>query len=486
MPTTTFYGYLDRPYLDDNYLDGVATYSIPTQVDMKILDFPHIDFAQVDREILDYPHHVRSDAELLVDDFPDSIHSQSILTVDADDVVHAQVDRRIDSRHHVKAQVNLKILDFTHIKHGEVRFGTVLIENCGDAGYLDLPYLDGPYLAPNICAHIRTQVDRKTKKIHSVHSQVNREIVDHLHVDHAQTKRRIDTIHTVHGQIDRIHASTVHGQIRFLLYNTYNLRILKDFPSRGISGTNWTANSTMAGDFSVLNVNTDIVEQVWRSDVGVKTGLQLSCDTEITQGVFLDTLALLNHNMTTSASVVLQGSNDGGFSIIGFTETLEVADEPNLYYIAPTLPTDSFRYWRLLISDGTNTADYIQIGTIVFGAAIIFQGETMVDSVRRKTVHFSDKIKTEGFTAISNDRALKFAVGLEFRNLKYNKDNYNSIRSVFLMARTSLKCLWIPTPDMANRFAVFGKLTQIPDEIHNVKGVDLDFVDFTVEVDESL
>jgi hypothetical protein len=128
----------------------------------------------------------------------------------------------------------------------------------------------------------------------------------------------------------------------------------------------------------------------------------------------------------------------------------------------------------------------LQIGTIVFGSSIIFQGECFVDQVTRSTKHFSDKIETEGFTNVSNDRALKYAVGLDFRSLRYNRGNYNNIRGVFDFARTSLKCLWIPTPQYPQRFAVFGKLASIPVETHNVKGETLDFVDFSIELDESL
>ena len=87
---------------------------------------------------------------------------------------------------------------------------------------------------------------------------------------------------------------------------------------------------------------------------------------------------------------------------------------------------------------------------------------------------------------MSNDRALKYAVGLEFRRLRYNRGNYNNIRGVFDTARTSLKCLWIPTPQYPQRFAVFGKLPSIPPEVHNVKGENMDFVDLSIEVDESI
>ncbi len=442
MALVVEYGYLERPYLADGYLAGVATYSYPSQVEMKI-DTTHQVKAQTLQQVVNHLNEVRAEIDRQIGDVSDTARSQTTLTVIDDHTVKSQTKMKAAGTHRAKSQIEMKVVADTHVKHAEVKFGNVLHENCEDGGYLTLPYLSTGYLAGNICARIRAEVDRKQ-------------------------------------------ANAVRAQINFQLYNTFNLRVLNEFPSRGSDGTNWTANTTATGDFSVNNLNTDIVEQVWRSDTGDVSGITLSCDTEVSQGIFLDTLAVLNHNFTTSASVVLQGSNDSGFASIGFTETLDVLDEPNLYYISPTLPTTSYRYWRFLISDSTNTADYLQVGTIVFGSAVIFQGETIVDRVRRRTVHFADKVRTEAFTNVSNDRALKFAVVMQFKNLNYTQGNYSSIREVFLMARTSLKCLWIPTPDIPERFAVFGKISEIPEEEHNVKGEDEDYVDFTLEVDESL
>src|SRR5690606_2060485 len=132
-----------------------------------------------------------------------------------------------------------------------------------DGGYLMLPYLSEPYLAGVICARMRTQVDRIVGEAHAVNIQVNRNIVDAPHIVFSEIDRNIDALHNVGAQVTRVSGNTVHCQIIKVLYNIKNLRILQDFPSRGTGGTNWTANSTMAGDFSILNVNTDIVEQVW-------------------------------------------------------------------------------------------------------------------------------------------------------------------------------------------------------------------------------
>ena len=276
-------------------------------------------------------------------------------------------------------------------------------------------------------------------------------------------------------------------QFRSALYNTTNLRILMDFPSRGTTGTNWTSTSTASSStnsFSANNVNTDIVEQYWRSVTGVLSAT-LSCDTELPQGVYLDTLAILNHNLSGSATIILQGSNDPSFATIPVNVTLDY-ESTNMYYIAPTLPLNPYRYWRLNVSDPGSADNFLRIGTIVFGSAIIFSQESFVDRVRFGQKQFVDKVYTEGFTNVSNDRGKKKYLNLEFKNLSYGRINFQNMRDLFDYAGITLKCLYIPVPQQASRFAVFGKLADIPAEEHNYKGADADYVDFSIEVDESL
>jgi hypothetical protein len=526
MSTTVTYGYLERPYLVDSYATGVATSSYPTQVTMVItstesiktqvtrllVDKTHVVASQAEREIagshtaasqvdqkIASDHTVAMSVDMVADDISkiianqvdrniigiDATHSQTALTVANIKRAMSQVDRQNADAHDVGSQVS-RLTSSTRVRPSEVRRGRVIHEICGEAGYLVDPYLESAYLVRSICAHVMSQVELINENNHEVPSQVSREIADKTRAFRGQVTRVITKSRSAKSQVDRVQSVSFGSQVLKALYNTYNLRVLYEFPSRGTTGLNWTANSTEAGDFNVNNLNTDIVEQVWRSASGVKTGLVLVCDTQISQGIFMDTLGMLGHNLTRSAIVTLQGANDSGFSSIGFNENLEVLDEPNLYYIAPILPTSSYRYWRFIINDTTNTNDSIQIGTIVFGSSIVFQGDNITDEVTHDTVHFSDKVATEGYTNVSNDRALKYAINIDFKFLQFQKDNYKNIRKVFRTARTSLKCLWIPTPQFPERFAVFGKLPKIPSERHKVLGEYADYVSFNVEVDESL
>jgi hypothetical protein len=101
-------------------------------------------------------------------------------------------------------------------------------------------------------------------------------------------------------------------------------------------------------------------------------------------------------------------------------------------------------------------------------------------------VNYVDSVFTESFSNVRNDRGIKNKVRLTFKNIRYNGGNWSELEELFQEARTTLKCLWVPTPEFPYRFFTFAKLTKIPEETHNVKGENSDFIDFVIETDESL
>ena len=356
---------------------------------------------------------------------------------------------------------------------------------CSGLAYLNQPYLTTPYLAAGYCVAGPMQIELILKKGAARGMEVNQVIDTYTQAAMEVKKVIADKLVSFGMQIERFNATSMGMQVRFILYNNHNLRVLCDFPSRGVTGNNWTASTTALGDFNINNVNTDIVEQRWQSADTVKFAT-LVCDTQKAQGIGVDTLAILNHNLTTSAAVSFEGSNQADFSTVGYQVNLNVNRNEDIYYIAPTFPTQQFRYWRLIINDPTNPDNNLKIGTIIFGSSIIMQGESFVDTVRKRKVHFSDKVQTEGYTNVSNDRSLKKAINIDFQKLAYARGNYNALTNVFDYSRTSLKCLWIPDSTNPARFAVFGKLTTMPEETHLNMGEGADYVDFAMEVDESL
>lgn len=350
-------------------------------------------------------------------------------------------------------------------------------------GYLAQPYLSNYYALQIADAVLPMQVvlnptTAKTTKISVVNS-----VSGNAKPVKSSVFTYIKDLNSVGMQIGRVLSKSTYMQVRRALYNTYNLRVLWDIPSRGDTGTNWTviSGTQQSGDFSVNNLNSDIVEEQFRTTT--KSNVQIQCDTQVASGVYVDTLAILNHNMSVSATVTVAGSNDIQFPNPEIFE-LKPDGTDSIIWISPTLPQTAYRYWRFTFSDqGTGG---LAIGAILFGSAAVLEGENVVSTITKTPKHFADKVQTEGFTAVSNDRALKNSVSLEFRNLDYLKSNYEMLKQIFITCRTSLKALWIPTPRTPTRFAVFGKLVNIPSEQHNAIADDADYVSFSVEIDEAL
>ena len=477
------YGYLELPYLSESYLSFFETNGHPTQSALTVLS-SNTARTQSQLRIASGLKSTRSQIAIAINAVQSPTRTQTNLRITDAENVRTQIELRIASGLNstrsqtnlqiaanlraVRTQTNLRIADNivavrtqisrllshpldvltqaskrinTGLKNTRTNVTRTNISHANCYGYLVDPYLDEVYLGNRVCASLWTQVQR-------------------------------------------IQAMIIHTQVVRALYNVTRLRILPTFPSRGTSGVNWTQiiGSTTGGDFGLENLNTDIVEQVWRS---TSTSATIQCDSEISQGVFLDTLAMLGHNFTTSATVELQGSNSPIFATTPYSQNL-FTELNDMYWIEPMLPTTSYRYWRFVINDPTNSDGYLQIGTIIFGSAIIFNGECIVDQVQKRKIHFSDKVKTEGFTNVSNDRALKKAVSFSFKYLNYNLENYSNLSDVVDLVRTSLKALWIPDPRFTSRFAVFGKLSELPVENHLVLGADNDYIDMDITVDESL
>jgi hypothetical protein len=350
-------------------------------------------------------------------------------------------------------------------------------------GYLVGDYLAGNYLEKGMFVIMPIQYNVNLNHETNLASQYS-SIINKTKSVPIQFKAQIDKQIAIGIQFQGLTASNLPMQFRVSFYNTTNLRILSEFPSRGIAPNNWSASSTAAGDFSISNVNDDLVEHVWRSNTGAISGIQLICDTGLPQGVYLDTLALLNHNLTTSAEVQLLGSNDPSFGTIGTTITFQITNR-NYIYISPDAPLLGYRYWKLVINDVTNQDLYLQIGTIIFGESVIFQGECYSNPIRYKKTHFSNQIMTEGYTTVNNDRGIKSKIGLTFEKVNFAGGNYSNLVNLFETARTNLKCLWVPTPQYPTRYGIFGKLTDLPEETHTDNGENADYVDFALEVDEA-
>ena len=327
----------------------------------------------------------------------------------------------------------------------QFKISTVSHVSCpGDDGYLQASYLETPYLAPYLCAAIGVQLDVQILQGNAV-------------------------------------------QLTVVNYNTNRIRVLFDIKSRGTVNTNWSSNSTLpstTNSFDVNNLNTDIEEQVFRSN-NTTTGIALVCDAGSGINVFLDTFVMTNHNLTSSAIVTLIGDNNPAFSSPGINLTFTMT-ENRFVYIADDFPLSGFRYWRLNIDDNTNSNPFIEIGVIGFGSSALFNQNCFSDQIFQKETDYKDSVFTEGFTNVENERTVKGSLGLAFKSIQYNSQDYKTLETIIDSVKTTLKSFWIPDPQEPLRFLKFSKLKEIPAQRHNYKGPDADYVDLNIQLDESL
>lgn len=347
-------------------------------------------------------------------------------------------------------------------------------------GYLESAYLSElSYMSGTFAELTGMQVDMAVVQTQETGMQANQEIVspDDDYVQGMQVDMSIHDEHEIGMQVVQTRVSELGMQANLVIYNTTQLRLLCEFPSRGVANqygsdpvsvdnANWKSIQSMeSGDLGKLsNLNTDVLEQRVQTADGV-TVWELRCDTGVSN-TFTDTIGILDHNITTSASVIFQGSDSQTFGTIKFEHNINPTS-PYAIFIAPTLPTISARYHRFLITDPTNPDNHIRIGTIVFGSSTIFTpSETFDNPVAYGRKHFKDQVKTEGFTNKSNDRAIRRILGLSFTNLDVEGGNYRRLQEYFDFAKTDLKCLVIPTPTKPTVLTVWSKLVQLPEEQH--------------------
>ncbi len=513
----TEYGYLDLQiddgYLEGPYLGGEISDAYGMQVNM-VVDTSKIMGMETEMVV---------NASLLMG-------MQAQMIVDTTLLVGMQVDATALDSVEYGMQVEGFINDTLYLRGMQVKADT--LRHALHGVYLEYPYLEDPYLVEQMCAFMGMQVTMQSADNTNEYGMETEMVVNATKLIGMQTQMVVDTTRLVgmqtqmviaasqalgmqtqmvvdttrlvgmqtqmvvnketqYGmQVDLQRQSSYSMEVEMVIYNITQLRLMWEFPSRGTAallGLNWTATSTAAGDFSVNNVNTDIVEQVWRSS-GSPSSQTLTCDTGVVQGVSIDTIAILGHNFTTSAQVQVQGSQDNFATPPSIVFDMLV-ERNNMYYIAPAFPSSAGqnRYWRFVVQDSTNPAGYLQVGTIIFGTTEIFStAECFINPIPRGYKHFKDTMPSEGFTTVSNDRALKKFLRLSFEKINYFAGNFRILDEMMQFARTSLKILVIPTPEYPSRFAVFGKLVTLPEIVHTSIDATTEYIDVAFEWDESL
>jgi hypothetical protein len=131
------------------------------------------------------------------------------------------------------------------------------------------------------------------------------------------------------------------------------------------SGTNWP--NSIATSIGFTEADTSSATSHTAPNVSYQSTHCMNLDALSAQAVTVG--IALNHNCGSGGTITLQGSDTDNASIgyraispsIDFTQVLAAAGGSTSRRIA-FFASQSYRYWRLLIEDGTNTAGYNEVG----------------------------------------------------------------------------------------------------------------------------
>lgn len=124
-----------------------------------------------------------------------------------------------------------------------------------------------------------------------------------------------------------------------------------------VSGGSWNSS------YPLSNLKSRYLNLKARSNNLLAASTVINVDLGQLQRIGL--IALCNHNLTDQATIRIQGSSSATMSPLLFDTTAETAYSGTDY--ARTFPFVECRYWRITISDPTNTAGYVELGRVFVG-----------------------------------------------------------------------------------------------------------------------
>ena len=132
----------------------------------------------------------------------------------------------------------------------------------------------------------------------------------------------------------------------------------------------------------------------------------------------VDSIAILGHNITSGATIKIQANATDAWTAPSVDQTMIYNSGPIVYQFGST---QSYRYWRLYIDDGSNPDDYIQLAYVFIGEALTMPGMARAKTINKKTNSAVQKSTTGQQYA---DKRLQYKSGaFSFPNVEDDKRN---------------------------------------------------------------
>lgn len=171
-----------------------------------------------------------------------------------------------------------------------------------------------------------------------------------------------------------------------------------------IDGLSLTASSEWTG-FEIENIQNIQRYKTWRS-TGI-TSENIVIDSGLGNTITGSALIISKHNLTSSVVITLQGNATDSWGSPTFSQVQTYDHNDDTIFIANTTATASYRFWRIVIADSTNTNSYIEIGRVFFGNGLL------VD--KGASDSFSETVQNTTLTSYSNNGQAYSDIGYTYR-----------------------------------------------------------------------
>ena len=240
-----------------------------------------------------------------------------------------------------------------------------------------------------------------------------------------------------------------------------------------------SVTSTAAGDFDKANLTTDSTRQKWRS-ADIASWQEIVIQAELSTNI--DTFAIINHNLSPDAVIVLQANTSNSFLVPPVNITIPWSKANTIWC---TALGGSYSYYKLRILDPTNPCGYIEIGRIVGGRALtMINNEDMSDPFSIDYNDKSKKMNAEGFFRVSTEIVVSRSLKYQFDRLNTASGTLNAnfvglqdLYATVLTTKPFVSILDRNNPSFVN---MWGQLRQMPSEAYDIN----QFMSQQVQIDE--
>ena len=133
--------------------------------------------------------------------------------------------------------------------------------------------------------------------------------------------------------------------------------------------------------YPISNIALTPISKPFRTTEGKIKDQKIRIDFPAAKAV--DTFALVNHNLTSSATITIKGGSSPDPDGTDYTTTITHAEQTAWKILSSS---ESWRYWSIEIDDETNYEGYIQVGYVMLGVATeMAHGFATNWSVQRQT-----------------------------------------------------------------------------------------------------